>query len=90
MIKHDENGPFVRAARQVEGQQTETVYAVEISRNGEVTYWDTDVELKSQEDVQRTIRSAIRMYEKGDRINGRAVSRQVTISATDWVADVAE
>jgi hypothetical protein len=91
LIEHDSNGPFVRSHAATTAGQTETVYAVQVRYlNHKEEFWDVQIKPHTDESVD-AIRNMAYRGMKLDResivVSVRAVSRTVTITATDWEED---
>lgn len=84
-ISHDINGAFVRAAWEADSAgQTETVYALEVRyTDGEPIYYDSQPTPFSDEKI-REFRTAWWRDKERTLLSIEPVSRQVTITATDW------
>lgn len=87
-IEHDDNGPFVRAARAgIASGQTETVHAVAVSYlSGEVEYWNARAKPFTDDEVRDIRMRAYRFKRSGRVLDVWPTSREVTISATEWAS----
>lgn len=82
-IRHDENGPFVLAARgDLTAGQTERVYAFETSIDGNERQWWNTMPVPFESDEVRSFRQFLDRYKPGAMF--RVVHRDVTITATEW------
>ena len=91
LIEHDANGPFVRSYDASTAGQTETVYAVRVRYlSGKEEFWDTQVGPHSDKRLDEN-REMVYRYVGAKHISSiEAVSRSITILATDWTADRGE
>jgi hypothetical protein len=92
LIEHDSNGPFVRSHAATTEGQTEAVYAVRVKyKSGKEEFWDPQVKPHTNESVNKTRDMAYRFVNRDMKQNQvasiEAVSRTVTITATDWEED---
>jgi hypothetical protein len=92
LIEHDANGPFLRSHNATNAGQTEAVYAVRVKyRSGKEEFWDPQVKPHTNESVNKTRDTVYRFVNRDMKQNQvasvEAVSRTVTITATDWEED---
>jgi hypothetical protein len=89
LIEHDANGPFVRSHNANTDGQTETVYAIRVSNtSGKEEFWDPRAEPHTQQRFEAVRDMAYRFMNRDAKrrqlVFVEAVSRTVTVSATDW------
>jgi hypothetical protein len=91
LIEHDSNSPFVRSYNATTAGQTETVYAVRVKYvSGKEEFWNVQIGAhadKSVDEARDVAYRWMRLNEQDLIASVEAVSRTITITATDWIAD---
>jgi hypothetical protein len=94
LIEHDANGPFVRSYNATTAGQTETVYAVRVKYvSGKEEFWDVQTGAHTDKNVDKARDMAYRLMRRNEQdliASVEAVSRTITITATDWITDRGE